>query len=62
MTEPAIDTLIERARYTGPTVEASELDPTHILLTHGHADHYGDIQEIAKRTSAQVVAAYTVYA
>jgi L-ascorbate metabolism protein UlaG (beta-lactamase superfamily) len=38
------------------TVEASELDPTHILLTHGHADHYGDIQEIAKRTSASVVA------
>jgi L-ascorbate metabolism protein UlaG (beta-lactamase superfamily) len=37
-------------------VEASEVDPTHILLTHGHADHYGDIEDIAKRTGAQVVA------
>jgi L-ascorbate metabolism protein UlaG (beta-lactamase superfamily) len=37
-------------------VEASDLDPTHILLTHGHADHYGDIEDIAKRTGAQVVA------
>jgi L-ascorbate metabolism protein UlaG (beta-lactamase superfamily) len=36
--------------------EASGLDPTHILLTHGHADHYGDIEDIAKRTGAQVVA------
>jgi L-ascorbate metabolism protein UlaG (beta-lactamase superfamily) len=37
-------------------VEASELEPTHIFLTHGHADHYGDIIDIGKRTSAQVVA------
>jgi L-ascorbate metabolism protein UlaG (beta-lactamase superfamily) len=36
--------------------EASELDPTHIFLTHGHADHYGDIVDIAKRTGAQAVA------
>jgi L-ascorbate metabolism protein UlaG (beta-lactamase superfamily) len=36
--------------------EPSELEPTHILLTHGHADHYGDVEEIAKRTGAQVVA------
>jgi L-ascorbate metabolism protein UlaG (beta-lactamase superfamily) len=35
---------------------ADEVDPTHILLTHGHADHYGDIEDIAKRTGAQVVA------
>jgi len=35
---------------------ADELDPTHILLTHGHGDHYGDIEGIAKRTGAQVVA------
>jgi L-ascorbate metabolism protein UlaG (beta-lactamase superfamily) len=37
-------------------VAADELEPTHILLTHGHADHYGDIVDIAKRTGAPVVA------
>ena len=36
--------------------EASEMNPTHIFLTHGHGDHYGDVVEIAKRTNAQVVA------
>lgn len=36
--------------------EAGELDPTHILLTHGHADHIGDTVDIAKRTGAQTVA------
>src|SRR2546423_14808122 len=36
--------------------DASELEPTHIFLTHGHADHYGDVVDIAKRTGAQVVA------
>jgi L-ascorbate metabolism protein UlaG (beta-lactamase superfamily) len=38
------------------TVKAEELEPTHIFLTHGHADHIGDTVEIAKRTNAQVVA------
>jgi L-ascorbate metabolism protein UlaG (beta-lactamase superfamily) len=37
-------------------VAAADVDPTHIFLTHGHADHYGDIEDIAKRTGAQVVA------
>jgi L-ascorbate metabolism protein UlaG (beta-lactamase superfamily) len=37
-------------------VSAEELEPTHILLTHGHADHFGDVVEIAKRTGAPVVA------
>jgi L-ascorbate metabolism protein UlaG (beta-lactamase superfamily) len=37
-------------------VSAEELEPTHILLTHGHADHYGDVVDIAKRTGAPVVA------
>src|SRR3954452_698717 len=35
---------------------ADEVNPTHILLSHGHQDHYGDIVGIAKRTGAQVVA------
>jgi L-ascorbate metabolism protein UlaG (beta-lactamase superfamily) len=38
-------------------VGPDEVDPTHIFLTHGDFDHYGDIEEIAKRTGAQVVTA-----
>lgn len=38
------------------TVSADELEPTHILLTHGHQDHFGDTVEIATRTGAPVVA------
>jgi L-ascorbate metabolism protein UlaG (beta-lactamase superfamily) len=38
------------------TVSAEELEPTHILLTHGHADHYGDTVDLAKRTGAPVLA------
>ena len=37
-------------------VSADEVEPTHIFLTHGHGDHYGDVEAIAKRTGAQVVA------
>jgi L-ascorbate metabolism protein UlaG (beta-lactamase superfamily) len=37
-------------------VEAADVDPTHIFLTHGHADHLGDTVDLAKRTGAQVVA------
>jgi L-ascorbate metabolism protein UlaG (beta-lactamase superfamily) len=37
-------------------IAAEDVDPTAILLTHGHADHYGDTVGIAKRTGAPVVA------
>jgi L-ascorbate metabolism protein UlaG (beta-lactamase superfamily) len=37
-------------------VGPDEVDPTHILLTHGHVDHWGDVVDIAKRTGAQCVA------
>ena len=37
-------------------VSPDELDPTTILLTHGHADHIGDTVDIAKRSGAPVVA------
>jgi len=37
-------------------VGPDEVDPTTILLTHGHADHIGDTVDIAKRTGAPVVA------
>ena len=38
------------------TVTADEVDPTHILLTHGHTDHIADAIPVAKRTGAPVVA------
>ena len=41
-------------------VEASELSPSHILLTHAHGDHYGDTPDIAKRSGATVVAAVEI--
>jgi L-ascorbate metabolism protein UlaG (beta-lactamase superfamily) len=37
-------------------VGPSDVDPTHIFLTHGHGDHWGDIVDIAKRTGAHCVA------
>jgi L-ascorbate metabolism protein UlaG (beta-lactamase superfamily) len=37
-------------------VGPDDVDPTHILLTHGHADHIGDTVDLAKRTGAPVVA------
>ena len=37
-------------------IAAEDVDPTVILLSHGHADHYGDAVGIAKRTGAPVVA------
>jgi L-ascorbate metabolism protein UlaG (beta-lactamase superfamily) len=50
--------LIDPFLTGNPKAAASpdELEPTTILLTHGHADHLGDTVDIAKRTSATVVA------
>lgn len=44
----------------GAGIKADELHPTHILLTHGHADHVGDAPAIARRTQAQVTANFEV--
>src|SRR6476620_2507922 len=35
---------------------ADDVEPTHILLTHGHADHVADAVPLAKRTGAHCVA------
>ena len=37
-------------------VAADDVEPDAILLTHGHADHFGDVVDIAKRTGATVLA------
>src|SRR5665809_8279 len=40
------------AAVVGP----DEVEPTHILLTHGHGDHVTHAVEVAKRTGAKCVA------
>ncbi len=37
-------------------ISADDVNATTILLTHGHADHFGDTIAIAKRTGAPVAA------
>ncbi len=37
-------------------VTAEEVEPTHIALTHGHADHMADAVAVATRTGAHCVA------
>lgn len=50
--------LIDPFLTGNPKAAASAEDqrPTTLLLTHGHADHFGDTVSIAKRTGAPVVA------
>lgn len=38
--------------------KAEEINPTLILLTHGHGDHLGDAVEISKRTGAVILGVF----
>jgi L-ascorbate metabolism protein UlaG (beta-lactamase superfamily) len=40
------------------SVSAAEVEPTYIIVTHGHGDHVGDTVAIAKRTDAMVITTY----
>ena len=35
---------------------AEEVEPTHVVLTHGHIDHFADAVAVGKRSGAQFVA------
>jgi L-ascorbate metabolism protein UlaG (beta-lactamase superfamily) len=37
-------------------LSADDLEPTHILITHGHQDHLADAVALAKRTGAPCIA------
>lgn len=36
-------------------LDVNDVEVDYIILTHGHADHFGDTVEIAKRTGATVI-------
>jgi L-ascorbate metabolism protein UlaG (beta-lactamase superfamily) len=58
LTDGTTTVLIDPFLTGNPKAAASadELDPDALLLTHGHADHFGDTVAIAKRAQPQVVA------
>src|SRR3954452_17970739 len=58
LTEGDVNVIIDPFLTGNPKAAAAadEVNPTHIFLTHGHSDHYGDIVDIAKRTDAQCAA------
>ncbi len=37
-------------------ITADEVDPTHVFITHAHADHFADAVAVGKRTGASFVA------
>jgi L-ascorbate metabolism protein UlaG (beta-lactamase superfamily) len=37
-------------------VSAEEVEPTHVALSHGHADHIADAVPVLKRTGAEAIA------
>ena len=37
-------------------VTADDVDPTHVFITHAHADHFADAVAVGKRTGASFVA------
>lgn len=49
--------LTGNATFTG-TVEEASRGATHVVLTHGHADHVGDTVAIVKATGAKLVTNY----
>jgi L-ascorbate metabolism protein UlaG (beta-lactamase superfamily) len=41
-------------------IDIDQLNPSHILLTHGHADHVLDAESIANRSGAQIISNYEI--
>jgi L-ascorbate metabolism protein UlaG (beta-lactamase superfamily) len=51
--------------FTGNPVASStsqEVEADYILITHGHSDHVGDAESIAKRTGAMIISNFEIAA
>lgn len=42
------------------SMKAGDVQCTHVALTHGHEDHFGDTVEIARANGATVIAAFEI--
>jgi L-ascorbate metabolism protein UlaG (beta-lactamase superfamily) len=54
-TRVLVDPFLAPYNPTSP-VTADEVDPTHIVVTHGHQDHMAHVVPVAQRTGAPIVA------
>lgn len=41
-------------------IKVEELKPDYILLSHGHADHVADAEQIARQSGAKIIAVYEI--
>jgi len=58
-TKLAIDPWCDENPSTTKT--AADIDCNHIVVTHGHFDHFADVPAIAKRTRAMIHAPFEIY-
>lgn len=58
----AFDILIDPFLTHNPlaAVRQEDLNPTHIIVSHGHGDHLGDAVAIAKRNGCQVISVHEI--
>ena len=45
-----------RPNELAKAIDVDQIEADYILLTHGHGDHVADVEEIGKRTGAELVA------
>lgn len=54
------DPFIDGNKHAEEIVDADDLEPDVVLLTHAHGDHWGNTPDILRRTGAQAVANYEI--
>lgn len=54
------DPFIDGNKHAEEVVDAGDLEPDAVLLTHAHGDHWGNAPDILRRTGARAVANYEI--